>query len=564
MLRRLLLLALCFAIGGILVAQPANDNCADAIAANTGVNQFITIDATTDGPYHPDACLGGAPDSLYNDVWFTWTATFTGEAEFSTCGTANFDTNIAAYAPGSACPPTEEDLLACSEDGAGCSGFTSETTFNVEEGETYLLRIGGWGSESPGEEGSGTFSITEREMDTGPENDVCEDATEIILNEDEFAEIEFSTIDASSDAPTYEETYECFDVPNGETTVFNDVWFKWTATFTGFAAFSNCGTATFDSRIAVYGPDQTCPPDPLALVGCSDDGIDEDGYNCGSFTSRALFPVQEGSTYLMSLGGWSASGAGEGTVSLERIPPPVPPENDNCMDADSVWILSPESADNFDALFESFTDNASLETTPSPVCRPTGEFFDVWFKFNSGNNTDLSIRFNKTTPQAQFVVDLYDDCETQTDTAEGGFCFRTDAFEDETFIVQEFSGFPGEPREYLLRVSTRVTTDPPGEFWFQLVGEPVTDVQNIKLSNFKLYPNPVAEQAIVEFDLQESQIIHWTILNAMGQEVSRHSLGQVAAGQQRLEVPTGKLSAGLYFLRIETPRGQRTSKFIKQ
>lgn len=47
------LFVLVFAVVGF--AQPANDNCADAeVLPGPGMYSFTTIDATTDGPDHPN------------------------------------------------------------------------------------------------------------------------------------------------------------------------------------------------------------------------------------------------------------------------------------------------------------------------------------------------------------------------------------------------------------------------------------------------------------------------------------------------------------------------------
>lgn len=553
-------------IVGLLIGQPMNDNCSDAIVISSAEDlPFSTFGANTDGPSHPDDCpsSGSTPDSTYNDIWYLYVADFTGQALFTLCNTAVFDTKIIVYAPGTSCPPADDDLIACNEDGAGCENATSSTIFDVEEGQMYLLRIGGWGDGSPGEEGTGTFSIGEYDPSGGPENDLCSGAIEIILDDNDFASVEFSSVGAGSNGPVYDETFSCFDVPNGETTVFNDIWFTWTATFNGWAEFSNCGLANFDSRIAVYGPDQSCLPDPFELVGCSDDGIDEDGFNCPGFTSRALFPVVEGSTYLLSLGGWSNSDAGNGTVILQRTTPPIPPDNDLCSDPDSTWILSLEDADDFLYVFESFTFNATGGQTPNPSCRPTGEFLDVWYKFNSGFNTDITLRFNKTSTNAEFVIDLYSGCAQQADTLVGGFCIRTDQY-NETFIEELISNFPGEPTEYLLRVSTSVTFDAPGEFWLQLIGQPYTGLPEVSLDNFRFFPNPVTDIAQVTFQLEEAADVGIAVLNAMGQEVIKQDIGRLSTGAQSLEIPTSQLQPGIYFLRMLLPEGQKTVKFVKQ
>ena len=497
------------------VAPPANDVCETATPANTGTNVFSNINATTGEPYHPEDCAGGTADSLYNDVWYLYTATFTGTAVFSTCGSATFDTNIAAYAAGAPCPPAASDLLACSEDGDGCVGFTSEVTFDVVNGEQYLLRIGGWGSSSPGEEGFGTFIIDELNPDEpGPPNDDCGDAIELDLGDDDFTEVEFSTIGANTSEPFYSETVSCFDVPNGEIAAFNDIWYTWTATFTGFLEWSNCGTSNFDSHIAVYGPDVDCqvPDSEDVVAACSDDGTDDAGNTCGSFTSRVIFPVEEGSTYLFRLGGWSENDAGTGTFIAQRVAPPTIPTNDDCVNADTAYIITVEEADNFDVIFPGFTNNASVEG-PTPTCQTSGEFLDVWYKFNSENFTDIELRFNRVS-STHFYIDIFQDCiNLPVDGPD--ICFDTDGQTE--FFSLSLPGFPGQPTDYLMRVSTRVTSDPVGEFWFQLVEGMEVDLNEIGFNKFNFYPNPVFENAHVVFEIQESTSAQYQILNTLGQ-----------------------------------------------
>ena len=138
-------LCLCF-VSAVCLAQPANNDCINAVPINEVQDlEFTTVDATTDGPFHPDSpCPSNSDlDSIYSDVWYAYTATFTGNCFWTTCGTADFDTKIAVYMPGSACPPMDEDLLTCNEDGGNCSFFTSELLFRVDSGQTYLLHISG-------------------------------------------------------------------------------------------------------------------------------------------------------------------------------------------------------------------------------------------------------------------------------------------------------------------------------------------------------------------------------------------------------------------------------------
>lgn len=566
MLKKLLpIILVSFFIPRIAFAQPANDNCADAISiANVTDEPFSTLDATTDGPATPEGCTtgGDTPDSLYNDIWYLYTPDFTGTAELSLCSTADFDTKIAVYAPGSPCPPTVEDHIACNEDGAGCENFTSKVTFDVLSGETYLLRLGGWGTTAGTESGEGTFTVGPFDPSSGPENQLCSSAIVLTLDDNDSTFVEFTSTGAITSPPEYTETFDCFDVGNGETTCFNDIWYSFTAPFSGFMEWSNCGTSNFDSRMAVYGPDQPCPPDPFALVGCSDDGVNENGFNCAQFTSRALFEVTQGSTYLLNLGGWSASDAGTGTFTLKRIEPPIPPANDACMDYDTAYVITEMEADNFEVLFAGFTLNATPDDVPNPVCRPSGEFWDVWYKFNPGTNTSLDLRFNKVNDNSNFIIDLYYDCISQALLSIDGFCVRTDEFSD-AFINVTLDNFTGTPQDYFIRVSTRITTDQPGEFWFQLVGDPISNIEELQLQDFKFYPNPARNQINVDFYSERSVETQFRILNTLGQRVYSN-MTQLNTGINNLRFNTEQLSAGIYFLQIQQEDGQKIVKFIKE
>jgi hypothetical protein len=130
------------------VVAPENDNCVDRVAISDGDTEFSTIGATTDGPALPAECDKGFGLAFVNDIWFNYTATCDGTVTVSTCNQASYDSRLAVY---TAC---DGDLIACNDDGPGCSGFTSEMTFSATCGTTYVLRVGGFGGS-----GSGTLTI---------------------------------------------------------------------------------------------------------------------------------------------------------------------------------------------------------------------------------------------------------------------------------------------------------------------------------------------------------------------------------------------------------------------
>lgn len=140
------------------VVPPANDDCGASINVTPGNHDFTTIAATTDGPDQPGSdCDAFSESNINQDVWYTYTASCDGNASVSTCNTADFDTRIAIYNAGT-CPVGAEGLIACNDDGDGCTGFTSIVEWAVASGETYLIRIGGYDDT---ESGSGTFELVD-------------------------------------------------------------------------------------------------------------------------------------------------------------------------------------------------------------------------------------------------------------------------------------------------------------------------------------------------------------------------------------------------------------------
>lgn len=128
------------------LAQPANDNCANAIVVTDGDHDFTTVDATMDGP--------AACGSIGRDIWYLYTPACDGTLTVETCGLANYDTVLAAY-PAGVCPPTQASQIICADDTSGCVGLTTRIQFLVGDASTYLIRVGGFNSA----QGTGTLRV---------------------------------------------------------------------------------------------------------------------------------------------------------------------------------------------------------------------------------------------------------------------------------------------------------------------------------------------------------------------------------------------------------------------
>ena len=108
---------------------------------------------------------------MTNDVWFQYEACADGSMTVSTCDIVDFDTDIVVYEGD--CSSLNQ--ISCNGDGDGCQGYSSVLTTNVTEGNSYLIRVGGWGADSIG---SGELLID------GPEGDCGGEPCEGDLNED--------------------------------------------------------------------------------------------------------------------------------------------------------------------------------------------------------------------------------------------------------------------------------------------------------------------------------------------------------------------------------------------
>ncbi len=547
-----------------LLAQPENDNCIDAVAVVAGETvSFSTIGATTDGPFHPNdtsPCSSSTNnDTLFSDIWYVFTAEFTGLAEWSLCGTADFDTKIAVYQPGISCPPKETDVQACNDDEAGCPYATSRVLFGVTEGEIYLLRLGGWGSASPGETGAGTF-IIEEYMGELP-NDYCLQATNISLGMDQT----FSNIGATTDGPEHPFNEACFGFDDRD--VQADIWYSFTAPSTSTVEWSTCEMIeSFDTRLAVYNAGVECMPTDDDLMACNDDGA-----GCSDYTSRVVFDVVEGETYLMRLGGWNGE-TGSGTFDFFETTPPVPPSNDHCADAGFAWISTPNQLENMGNPILGTTIDATFDQSafqlPNAQCfngDASGDFATVWYWFNTLGNPKLDFHLFKNSDQVEsaFYMDLFDSCGVPIDTnAIFGSCLFVDVNDDSGKTT--VSGLPDEPTVFLLRITTYLTFDLPGDFSLFIVGNGTTGAIESYPGQFKLFPNPVNEKLHLKLALEENEDTGFRIINAVGQTVLATSMRQLEVGPHQFEFNVAMLPEGLYYLVLESEKGISSVRFVKQ
>jgi len=377
-----------------------------------------------------------------------------------------------------------------------------------------------------------------------PVNDNCENASVISAGTD----IAFNSVSATTDGPEHSNA-ACFSF--GTDLVHNDIWFEFTAGTSGFMEWNTCSTANFDTRLAVYNAGATCPLEDTDLLACNDDGL-----ACDNFTSSVFFEAVAGETYLLRLGGFVEGDFGEGTFDLIEISEPIFSGHSDCADNDFVGVVTQEQADNNEGWV--FGDNLfapAQDGVEPPSCFPLGEFYDVWYAFNSGINDTIIFNFESFTDTADYQMEIFATCDSIAATAiDGGEiilgCFSLPAgFFGETEIV----GFEN-PSDYIIRISSSITNDYPGEFRFQLIGQDeAVSVNELDEKLVSFYPNPAMDILTVD------PIYSGTLVNiySLGGKLL---LSKVL--NSRTDLNISSLPSGMYLLQVNHKNSSSNEKLI--
>lgn len=323
-----------------------NDECAGAMSLVDGLNGPFDNTAATNNPLDP-AFTCGSTAALAKDLWFTYTAAFTGVASFDTCDIADFDTRIAGYS--GACGSLT--LITCNDDASGCTGFTSRISFLAQGGSSYVIRVAGYQGEF------GTFSINVANVPP----DEC--ATAIAIGNGPNGPFNSATatdsLPASACAPL----------------LGADLWFTYVANCTGAATADLC-LSDFDTIVEAYAG--TCAA--LVPLDCNDD-------NCG-LRSSLSFPVVNGVTYYLRVGGYLGD---TGDIHIDMSCSGIP-ANDECATATTI-ALGPNGP---------YTNALSTTTTPQACGFGSN---DVWFRFAAP--CEAEFQFETCGSSFDTVIELF-------------------------------------------------------------------------------------------------------------------------------------------------------------
>jgi len=273
---------------------PTNVSCTAALPIDEGATPFSTMLVPSGGIPLPANCEGGA-GTIGHALWYRFTPCQSGSLAIDLCGTTDFDVALVLY--DGAFSGCAGSVKQCSTVDPECPFGGPSITTTVTAGNTYSLQVGGRDAVIGNQKGTGLINL-----DLEPYRDTCDGAlwTQLITD----GETQFCTIGAATEGPSHP---ECMAF--GTAQIGSDIWYRYIATCSQVLTVSTCGSADFDTRLAVYSGWE-CPVTDERLLGCNDDAI-----GCAGFSSTLVVPVVSGGTYLIRVGGYDDD-FGTGTLKL--------------------------------------------------------------------------------------------------------------------------------------------------------------------------------------------------------------------------------------------------------
>jgi hypothetical protein len=317
-----------------------NDQCGNAITITSGVtvsgSNYIASDDTESG--------GCAQDSGFiKGVWFKFDSGSNNRASLSLCG-SDFNTVIGLYSGDCG------SLVCVANNDNGACGTASELdSIVIAPGTQYYVVVGG---KTSSDIGSFSLSLT---LFTPPVNDFCSTALPL------------------AGAPQTSNAGATNDLESGGCTpdsgFIRGLWYTFNAGSNTRVSLSLCG-ASFDSVIGLYSGQ--CGS--LVCVARNDDSS-----SCAPASELTSIVITPGTQYYVAVGARTSSDVGTFTLTGTIFTPP--PVNDQCSAPTSITTGTTLTGTNV----------AATSDTEGGACSPSGLIGNVWYTFNSGVATLVSL-----------------------------------------------------------------------------------------------------------------------------------------------------------------------------
>ena len=269
----------------------------------------------------------------------------------------------------------------------------------------------------------------------------------------------------------------------------------------------------------------------LACVAGNDDGP-----ACPGNTSEVTFQTTAGTSYLVLVHGYNGE-EGNFTLRLTCSPACTPVENDACTNASLLAL-------QFVGGCESSTGTtacAFATTAPNPPCDPYANIVDTWYAFNSGWATGLTMIIEPVTAgviHAAVYTNCaslnYVDCWTEVDGA------------------IDISGLP-QNTDFLVRVWNGGGNEA-GTFTICIEGNFNLGVEETATAAARIWPVPSGDEIRFATD---RPFTTYSVIDLQGRAV----LGGTKRGDLSNTLRIGSLEAGTYMLLLD---GRSVGRFVKE
>lgn len=512
-------------VGTSSVAPPANDDCDGAISltVNEDYECAVTTTGSTEGatPSVQTDDITGTPNT---DVWYSFVATDASH-KISLSNVTNLGGGTS----------TSLDMgMAVYDATGGCSALTlvddsdpnEFIIFGLTVGNTYLVRVYGWGT---------TVQYNSFDICIGtspiepPANDECDGAIALTVNSDaSCGTVTSGTTEGATQSPQADDVA---GTPN------TDVWYSFVATndsqIVSLSNVTNLGGGTStstDMAMAVYDAVGGC--DALLLVDDSDPN---------SFTVTGL---TVGSLYYVRVYGYSTSIQYNSFDICVGTPLP-PPANDSCATATALTTLPFTAAE--DATF--CTNNNGVIS----ACA-SGMNDGLWYTFTAGNAGTVDVEITNVSSWDPELAVYTGTC--------GNF----------TCAGSADSGYSGDGESVSITVEQGVTyyvnvahyngseDQPEGLFTITVDSDDVAllGTESFEdLASFSYYPNPVNHNVLNI--VAKNTINNIAVYNLIGQQVQ-----YIQPDQTEYTIDMASLSRGTYFVKVIIGDTAKTIKIIKE
>lgn len=345
----ILLSTLSFLVTHLIFAQPTNDDCSNAEVI-TGITSYqnISFDITNASLENEPGCEGSASTN-YADVWYEFTMPVTGVLYING---STFYNRFSLY---DTCNGSE---LSCF--------VTNNSIYNLVQGNTYLLRV--YRLESHIGNGGQSFLIRAYET---PENDNCNNATDITINETA------QTINFSIGGAENIDEEGCVE---SETDDYSDIWYNFTMPMSGVLHIESL---TNYNNFAIY---DVCGGNKISC-------FNKEG-EVGNLISGENYKLRIFRTNYQS---FNNSGLSFTTYVTNEL------YNDICQYAISQNITSTPQTVTFDLSLATINNEIGCEEDPS------ADYVDAWYELEIPMDGELFIDSNSTNNHFA----LSDGCETE-------------------------------------------------------------------------------------------------------------------------------------------------------